>query len=174
MTERHRAMPWGHSLTAVALAVFVAGCQSEPAVHESADSEDPREAHAAASGTAPANLPLKAIMQGLDADMAAVARALWLEDPSGVGAAATRVADHPRVTPDQMAAIQATLGPDFSAFVEYDHAVHEAAVALAAAAAEGATPTELLAGVVSIQEGCVNCHTAFRARVSAALVATGG
>lgn len=174
MTERNRAMSSGRLLTVVALVASLAGCTSEPAVDEDVIAEDPHLSQAPAPGEAPANLPLKAIMQGLDADMAALAHALWLEDPAAVGAAAARVADHPRVTPEQMATIQATLGPDFAAFVEYDHAVHDAAVALASAASEGATPAGLLAGTVVIQEGCVACHSAFRARVSGALTPPAG
>jgi hypothetical protein len=111
---------------------------------------------------------LKAIMQGLEADLANVAHGIWAEDAEAVGAAAGRVADHPRVTPEQMAVIQATLGEDFAAFVQYDQAVHRASVALAEGAA-GATAVEHLSGLQRIQQGCVSCHSAFRTRVSAAL-----
>lgn len=169
MEDRNQAMSAGRLVTVVALVATMAGCTSEPAVSGGAGTADLHEAHAAAPGAAPENLPLKTIMQGLETDMAALAHALWLEDAAGVAAAAARVADHPRVTPEQMAIIQGTLGPDFAAFVEHDHAVHGATVDLASAASKGATPAELLAGTVVIQEGCVACHTAFRAKVSEAL-----
>ena len=113
-------------------------------------------------------------MRGLEAEMAAMAHALWLEDPAAVAAAAARVADHAKVRSEQMGVIQSTLGQEFAAFVHHDQTVHEAAVAVGAAAGAGAAPGDLLAGVVAVQGGCVACHTAFRARVSAALASAGG
>lgn len=112
-------------------------------------------------------------MQGLEADMAAGAHGLWIEDRASVEAAARRIAEHPRVTPEQMSIIQATLGEGFAAFARHDHDVHDAAVAFAEAAA-GAEVADLLAGYVRIQEGCVSCHSAFRTRVSGALASPGG
>lgn len=129
------------------------------------------DAHADHGAPAPgaAVLPLKETMRGLEADMTGVLGALWIDDASGVAAAARRVADHPRVPPEEMALIQGTLGEAFAAFVGFDQAVHGAAVSLSERAAAGAPAAELLAEVTRIQEGCVGCHTAFRPRVSAAL-----
>ena len=72
-------------------------------------------------------------MQGLEADMAAGAHGLWIEDRAIVEAAARRIAEHPRVTPEQMSIIQATLGEGFAAFARHDRDVHDAAVAFAEA-----------------------------------------
>ena len=127
----------------------------------------------AAADTPPGTLPLKEIMAGLERDLAEVASGFWIEDLTMISAAATRVADHARVPPEQMARIQSTLGDEFPAFVQMDGRVHDAAVELAAAAESARSVSELLPGMVEIQEGCVSCHSAFRARVSEALAAPG-
>lgn len=165
------------------VAVLVAACQggsapdregspggAGPAAEVPPAAADAHADHGAAAPGAPV-LPLKEIMRGLDADLAGALGALWVEDAAGVAAAARRVADHPRVPPEEMARIQAALGEEFASFVGFDQAVHGAAVALAERAEGVAPPAELLAGVARIQEGCVGCHTAFRPRVSAALAA---
>jgi cytochrome c556 len=121
----------------------------------------------------PANPTLKEIMQALETDMAGVAHGIWIEDMEAVRAAAARVADHPRVTPEQMATIQATLGADFATFAGMDQAVHGASVALRDAAGQ-APISELTSGYQRIQQGCVACHAAFRPRVSEALNPSGG
>lgn len=121
----------------------------------------------------PAEAPpptLGVIMQGLEADMAAAAHGLWIEDALAVAEAARRVADHPKVTPETATAIQATLGAEFGDFAAFDHQVHEAAAYLSEVARDGAvSPDALLSGYQEVQAGCVACHARFRARVSAAL-----
>ena len=114
-------------------------------------------------------------MGGLEADLAQVAQGLWREDAAAVKAAADRVADHPHVIPEQMAAIRAVLENEFAAFAAMDGRVHDAAVALAAAAADSSSPTmDLFDAYVGLQEGCVACHTKFRSSVSEALQQAGG
>lgn len=118
-------------------------------------------------------MTLKVIMQGLEADMAAGAHGLWIDDREAVRVAASRIADHPHVAPEQMGVIQATLGDEFRDFARLDKVVHDAAVALADAAA-GQSGADLMPGYIRIQEGCLACHAAFRPRVSEALGAPGG
>lgn len=146
--------------------VTATGCASPP---EADGGSDAAEAEAASLE----DPTLKQIMQALEADMAGVAHGIWLEDREAVRAAAERVADHPRVTPEQMATIQATLGAEFATFAGMDGEVHGASVALRDQAAE-ASVAELAAGYVRIQQGCVACHAAFRPRVSEALNPPGG
>ncbi|MEN8145237.1 MAG: hypothetical protein ABFS14_09830 [Gemmatimonadota bacterium] len=110
-------------------------------------------------------------MQGLESDIAAALHGLWLDDHEAVETAAARIAHHPRVTAEEMVAIQEALGEEFAAFVQQDQNVHRAAVELAEAAAASAPVSELFNGSVLIQEGCVSCHTQFRSRVSEALAA---
>lgn len=110
---------------------------------------------------------LKSIMQGLEEDMVDLAHGIWIADREAVRVAAQGVADHPRVTPGQMATIQAELGDEFPLFVQQDQGVHAAAVELTSAAQ--ANDADLLPVFVRIQEGCVGCHSRFRERVSEAL-----
>jgi hypothetical protein len=113
-------------------------------------------------------------MRGLEKDMAEVAQGIWTEDHEVVATAARRIADHPKVIHDQMGAIQAALGSEFPAFVQQDRGVHEAAVELAEAADSSIEMLELFAINLRIQQGCMSCHTVFRARVSEALIGEGG
>lgn len=107
---------------------------------------------------------LKTIMVDLGQQMARVQAALWVEDLETVSDAATQIADHAHVSPEERARVQAALGTDFAAFVSGDRAVHDAAVRLSEAAATkdlDATVRELGA----VQTGCVSCHTQFRDRL---------
>jgi hypothetical protein len=120
----------------------------------------------------PGILPLKEIMAGLERDLAAVARGLWAEDMELIAAAAGRVAEHPRVPPEEMQAIQGRLGDEFPAFVNLDRRVHDDALELAAEAVAARPVPQLLDRYVQVQQGCVACHVAYRDRVAAALAGT--
>jgi len=126
------------------------------------------------SAAMPANAPLIEIMQGLSADMNGVLQGLWLEDPEAVAYYADRIANHSRVTAEEMGVIQGALGSDFATFVSHDQRVHFAAVALVDAVASGSSVPDLLSVTTDIQEGCVSCHETFRERVLEARAASGG
>ncbi|MBL8986890.1 MAG: cytochrome c [Gemmatimonadetes bacterium] len=148
--------------------VGAGGCRTEspPAARPA---EPPHSTAAEPEGAGGPGLPLREIMRALGADMGAVAMAVWADDRAGVAAAARRIADHPSVSAEQRAAIQAALGAEFPAFARHDHAVHEAALGLAAAADSGRVGAALLAPLGQVQQGCIACHDAFRTRVAAAL-----
>jgi hypothetical protein len=150
------------------LGVTVTSCQRPPAEEEDGAARTPSES------TVPANLPLKEIMRGLETDLADLAHGIWTEDPAVSGAAARRIALHPKVIPEQMAAIQASLMDEFPAFVQQDLGVHDAAVGFAEAARPPVGTAELFAIYLRIQQGCMSCHSAFRARVTEALKGPGG
>jgi hypothetical protein len=117
----------------------------------------------------PANLPLKEIMRGLESDLVDLAHGIWTDNPKAAGAAARRIASHPRVTPEEMATIQASLKDEFPPFAQMDLKAHDTAVAFADAA-EALPPTsELFSGYLQIQQGCMACHANYRTRVSEAL-----
>lgn len=122
----------------------------------------------------PSNLPLREIMRGLEADLAAVAHGIWTEDHEAVRTAAKRIAEHPKVSPEQVAAIQAALGGEFSAFVQHDQAVHGAAMSLVGAVDSSPTTSELFSVFTRVQQGCMSCHSGFRSRVAEALTGAGG
>jgi hypothetical protein len=111
-------------------------------------------------------------MRGLESDLADLAHGFWIEDHGIVRDAALRIADHPRVPPEQLTAIQAALVDEFPSFVQQDQGVHDLAVALADDAGSSVPTQDLFAGYLQIQQGCMSCHTAFRGRVSEALVDT--
>ena len=156
MDAQHRWIP------TVACLVMATSCQGPPPAEEPIGSR-PVESVAAV------RLPLKEIMRGLEADLAEVAHGLWVEDHEAVGAAASRIAEHPKVTPGQMGTIQTELAAEFPVFVEQDQSVHDAAVGLAKAADAAATTAELFGIYLRIQQGCMSYHATFRARVTEVL-----
>ena len=114
-------------------------------------------------------IPLKVIMAGLATDMAGTAMGIWSEDAPAVAEWADGIANHPRVPPEQMAAIQAELGQEFGDFVAFDQLVHGRAVELREGALAAQPTPELVSTFAQVAEGCVACHTAFRERISSAL-----
>jgi hypothetical protein len=112
--------------------------------------------------------PLRFLMTSLGQDMSRVGDGLWREDFTMVEKAAVDIADHPRITPNEVAAIRAALESGFQQFVAIDKVVHQTASQLARAAAQ-----KNLARVLELQgrlqQACVACHTAYRADVRAAL-----
>ena len=113
---------------------------------------------------APETAPLPEIMYGLAVDLDAVHAGLWTEDFGRIARAATAIAEHPKVPPEEMGRIQGVLGDDFAAFAQSDRHVHDTAVQLAEAAR-----AEDLGAVMehlhTLDQGCVACHTAFRDRL---------
>lgn len=145
---------------------LAAGCREAPTPDADQGGADQGEVGQAA---APGTLPLKEIMGALEQDLIDVGHGLWVDDAGLVSNAATRIAEHPTVTPAQMATIQSVLGDEFASFADMDRHVHDGAVALAAAAEARQSIPDLFEGYVRIQNGCLACHVAFRPRVSEAL-----
>ncbi|HSM59173.1 MAG TPA: hypothetical protein VK849_00190 [Longimicrobiales bacterium] len=119
----------------------------------------------AEAAPAPKTMVLKAIMTALAADMGTVAAGFWVEDLETVSRAAGAIADHPRVPPEQMAAIQRELGARFTEFVAFDRSVHDLAVELRDGAAAMRPAGELAPLFSEITAACLACHTSFRARL---------
>ena len=88
-------LPW--AFVVALLAVTTPSCRG-PSAEEEAPTPPPR------SAAAPATLPLKEIMRGLESDLIDLAHGIWIEDHGLAGDAANRIANHPRVPPEQMAA----------------------------------------------------------------------
>jgi hypothetical protein len=148
------------------LLLFPGACTQEASQDTSATTAEspPQTAEAP-----PDQLPLPEIMRELERDMAAVAAALWNEQPDGVVAPARRVADHPSVTVEYRTAIQEELGDDFVNFVRWDGQVHDEAARLAERAEEGASIAELLELHYDVARRCIGCHTDYRARLQPVL-----
>jgi len=109
---------------------------------------------------------LKIIMRQLGQDMDALNAALWARDFGALKTAATAIAEHPHVSPQEKARVQAALGADFAAFGAADRRVHDAAIRTAGAAASEDSD-EVLSELGGLQAGCVACHDAFRDRLRA-------
>lgn len=108
---------------------------------------------------------LKSIMIDLGEQMARVQAGLWVEDYAAISTAAKAVADHPHVSPEERARVQAALGEDFAAFAQADRRVHDSAVRLAEAA-DTRSSESTLKEIVEVQSGCVSCHTQFKQRLA--------
>ena len=153
--------------TFVVIILLTAGLLSSCQDRATLDSE--RAEAADSSEVPPFNLSLKEIMRGLEADLAELQHGVWLGDQALISAAADRIADHPRIPPDQVAMVQEALTSEFSTFVQMDRAVHDRAVALASDARSSRPVAELFAASLRLQEGCFACHVTFQDRVSVAL-----
>lgn len=119
-------------------------------------------AAAAAEGGPPADF--KEAMQSLNQSMLQVSDAVMREDYGAMAEAARFIAEHPRPPLQFRKRVMGILGPDAAGFKAVDHDVHQRASDLAAAAER-----EDLAGVMRhylhLNQGCVDCHTAYRDRV---------
>ena len=149
-----------------AVAMIASSCREVP--EETAPSQP-----SPATSARPSNLPLREIMRGLETDLAAVAHGIWIGDHEVVRTAASRIAEHPKVIPEQVAAIQSALGDEFPAFVKQDLAVHDAAMDLVEAVDSSRSTSELFSIFAGVQQGCMSCHSGFQARVAEALTETG-
>ena len=112
--------------------------------------------------------PLRFLMVGLGQDMSRLSDGIWHDDYQMMEAAARGVADHPRITPEEVQAIKTALGQGFPQFVAIDGVVHNTATELAEAAAE-----RNLGRVLELQsalvQACVACHAGYREDVRQAL-----
>ncbi|HSG47472.1 MAG TPA: hypothetical protein VLA43_06670, partial [Longimicrobiales bacterium] len=161
------------------VAVMTAGCGTGAGDQEMApDTADRDAAQDSAAQDSPASEPdastrgvvpgLFAIMAGLQRDMAELDRGLWLEDHDVMAAAARAIADHPTVPDNEARSIAGVLGAEMADFKGFDTRVHDLAVRIEALAAE-ADMDGIVQAQGDLHDGCVACHSAFRARLRAAL-----
>jgi len=111
---------------------------------------------------------LKKIMQDLQSDSALVVEGLLIEDFDTVADAADRIANHPRIPPEQVALVAAELGAEMPKFKQLDTLVHNLALSIGAAAQEGDSAS-IAANYKSMLDGCLACHASYRPRVSEVL-----
>ena len=71
---------------------------------------------------------LKKIMQDLQSDSALVVEGLLIDDFDTIADAAARIANHPRIPPEQVALVAAELGAQMPAFKQLDALVHNLAL----------------------------------------------
>ena len=158
------------TLALLLLVALPAACTSEPAPEGGTSDDAGTAAAPATTGAADADPsaaqhpPLVVIMQGLQEDMDRVAHGLWSENWGLVRQAATDIAEHPTVSPEERARISEVLGEQMPAFAAMDRDVHDASVALAEHAGRGDVDN-VLESLETLQNGCVACHLAFRDRL---------
>jgi hypothetical protein len=122
--------------------------------------------NATASGT------LLGIMQQLNADTLALTSAIMNEDWVAMEKAGKAIADHPKAPVEERKQIVAHLGEQASAFVAYDRAVHDAAMAIAQAAAQHDLES-VNREYATMIEACSGCHADFRDKLKAVLKQAG-
>lgn len=110
------------------------------------------------------SLPLLPIMMQMQAHMAGLMQALWIESYEDMATHARAIAAHAHISPEELARIETELGPEMAAFEAADEAVHEASLRMQDAA-EAEDMEAFLGHLATVQRGCVGCHSRFRARL---------
>lgn len=111
---------------------------------------------------------LKGIMQGLLTDTAEIMEGLLSDDFGKVAAGAERIANHPRIPPDQVQLVAAELGPEMPSFKQLDTSVHDLSLSIATAA-EAEDRERAATEFQQMLSGCFACHAGYKDRVSAVL-----
>lgn len=106
---------------------------------------------------------LQGVMQQLGRDVQAVAGAISIEDWSTVARLAPMIARHPEPPLGEKVRILAWLGSDAGRFRKFDGQVHDAAMAMGAAA-ERQDGDGVIAAFANTQRSCLACHQNFRER----------
>lgn len=159
-TSEPRLAAYSVPLAVLFLATILA-CRGDAPPERDAD---PIAATTPASSDTASEPSLLAIMLGLEADMADVARGIWRSDARSIAAAATDIADHPKIPAEGRATIARTLGAEMSDFAALDRDVHDAAVRLRESA-EAEDFEAALDAWQTAQDGCAECHRRFRDRL---------
>jgi hypothetical protein len=153
-------------LVFVLLLLGTAGCsEREGSPDREAQASLPEAAADQHGAAAAESLPLLPIMLQMAADMSGLMQALWLENYEQMSARAAAVAGHAGIAAEELARIEAELGPEMAAFVAADEAVHQASVRLHEAA-EARELDVFVEQLAEVQRGCVDCHSRFRERLS--------
>ena len=111
---------------------------------------------------------LQTIMQGLRDNLVEVADGLLTDDLELVARAATGIANHPRIPPEQIQLVARELGEEMPVFKQFDMRVHDLAVEIGAAARAG-DKTAAMGKFQRMIDGCFGCHAAYKDRVAGVL-----
>ena len=111
---------------------------------------------------------LKKIMQDLRSDSALIVDGLLVENFDAVADAAMRIANHPRIQPEQVTLVAAELGSEMAAFKLLDTQVHDLSLSIYSAARE-ADSSGVADNYQKMLIGCLECHASYRQRVAAVL-----
>jgi len=101
------------------------------------------------------------IMKDLGDHMVGITEGITREDWIRVADHARAIADHPRPPMTERVRIMAFAGTEVAKFKEFDAEVHNAAADLVDEAA-GGDGSAIVASFGRLQNGCLDCHAAFR------------
>lgn len=113
----------------------------------------------------PETLPLIPMMQKLLVDMQKVNYGIYIENYQSIEEGAAGIADHPEMTAEDKQLVKKTLGEAIKQFVDFDMTVHHHADSMRMAATEE-NMQAILQHYKIVQQGCVDCHSHFRDRIS--------
>lgn len=113
-------------------------------------------------------MTLKAIMTELRQNFLDVSDGFLLDDFDKIAEGALAIAEHPRIPASQAQRVADELGAEMAVFKNFDVQVHELSLEIYKAAKEGdqVAARSAYLGMIS---ACIDCHTAYRERVGAAL-----
>jgi hypothetical protein len=109
----------------------------------------------------PETLPLVPMMQQLLTDIQQIDHGIYIENFVLIEEGAGNIADHPTMTPQDKKLVKETLGTEMQQFVDYDMIVHHHADSMKIAALQE-NMEDILRHYRIVQQGCVDCHAAFR------------
>lgn len=115
----------------------------------------------------PETQPLIPMMQQLLTDMQLVDQGIYMEQYSLVAKGGGGIADHPKMTTADKKLVKETLGKEIKQFVAFDMTVHHHADSMRMAALQK-NMQEILRHYRIVQQGCVDCHSNYRNRISSA------
>lgn len=107
---------------------------------------------------------LYTIMRLLLSDMDRINEGIYTMDFSLIETGAAGINDHPAMAEKSLEMVKETLGERMEVFRSYDHTVHTRADSLREAAAQR-DMDRVLENYSIIQQGCINCHTAFQEEI---------
>lgn len=112
----------------------------------------------------PETLPLVPMMQQLLTDIQQVDRGIYTENYEMIKEGSARISDHPVMTPEDKKLVKETLGEQMKQFIQLDMIVHHHADSMRMSAIEE-NMQKVLEHYRITQQGCVDCHTAFRSDI---------
>ncbi|MEE9320930.1 MAG: hypothetical protein V3U76_10825 [Granulosicoccus sp.] len=115
---------------------------------------------------------VKEIMESLRDDLVEISDGLLTEDAERVSLAGARIANHAPVPKRERGIIAKELGSEMGKFKQFDELVHELSKSIEQAA-KSEDFARMQTHYKEIVSACLECHTAYRERVSASLDAAG-
>lgn len=115
----------------------------------------------------PKTMPLVPMMRVLLSDMYTIDEGIYTEDFAVIEKGGKSIAEHPVMTEEDKKLVKNTLGEEMQRFISFDMVVHHHADSIAQAAQQKKM-NDILHHYKIVQQGCVDCHTAFRKEISKA------